>query len=277
MNRIISNTRVSENLLKFEVRTSIAVNEIKAGQYVILKLEKNEPGISLPVYKTNKEKETITGFVYVTDDSAKRLAKLNPGNSIFGIDGPFGYPVLIGNSGTVICVARGPGIVLLLPVLTSLRSAGNRIITILSAQAKEDILLEEKIKAVSDEMITINEGGSCKENVSICQVMGQILKDNRIDQVFAFGSAKIIKQTFSQSSRYDIQKQGVLFWGPTDEDGIYGIFRVRMCGSGKEICVDGFNFNAYYPNFDEMVRRFGSGELEMGSRSNISGKVNIPV
>jgi len=45
MNRIIAKKSISADLVKFEIRTSIALNEIKVGQYVILIAKKIRQGI----------------------------------------------------------------------------------------------------------------------------------------------------------------------------------------------------------------------------------------
>lgn len=51
MNKIIAKKCLSEDLVKFEIRNSIAVNEIMVGQYILLTIEKDEAGIPLPVVK----------------------------------------------------------------------------------------------------------------------------------------------------------------------------------------------------------------------------------
>jgi NAD(P)H-flavin reductase len=277
MNRIIAKKNLSEELVKFEIRTSIAVNEIKVGQYIILNIEKDDAGIPLAVVKTDSEKETITVIVYATDDYTRQLTRLNSGNKIFRIDGPFGYPVPIENFGTVLCVGRGPGIIPLLPVLFSLRTSGNDIITILSAQTREGIILEKEIAAISDEVITITDDGSSEAKGSVCQVIGQILRNNKINHVFVFGSAITIKSTCSHTTKYDIPTQAILYLNKSDQKSGHGIFRVSICGTVKAVCVDGYNFNAYYPNFEEMIKRFGSGDFEIHNGINRTIEASIPV
>lgn len=272
MNKIIAKKNLSEDLVKFEIS-----NEIKIGQYIILTIEKNETGIPFAVVKTDSEKETITVIVYAIDDYTRRLAELNSGNEIFRIDGPFGYPAQIENFGTVLCIGRGSGIVPLLPILISLRAAGNDIITILSAQTRAGIIHEKEIKAISDEVITITDDGNSGAKGSVCQVIGQILRNNKINQVFVIGSATTIKSTCSHTTKYDIPTQAILYLNKSDQKSGHGIFRVSICGTVKAVCVDGYNFNAYYPNFEEMIRRFGSGDFEMHSSINRTIEASIPV
>ena len=277
MNKIIAKKSISADLVKFEIRTSVALKEIKVGQHVVLIVEKNQPEIPLAVLRTDSEKETITVIVYAKDQYTKRLAELNSGSEIFRIEGPFGYPARIENFGSVLCVGRGPGIVMLLPILNSLRAAGNQICTILSAQTKEGIILENEIKAISNEVITITDDGSIGLKSSVCQAMIQSIKTINPDQVFAIGSATIIKVTCAHTTKYNIPNQAILYLKQNCKNAGHGIFKVSICGSAKAVCVDGFNFNAWYPNFEEMIKRFGHEELESPRKVNSTAEVNMPV
>lgn len=277
MSRIIAKKSISEQLVRFEISTSIPVKDIKPGQYIILRGDQNEFGFALPVIKTNTETGTVTVMVSVRDDTTHQLENLNAGDTHFEIEGPFGYQARIENFGTVLCIGRGSGIVSLLPVLASLRSAGNNVITVLSASSKEEIILQNEINAISDEVIILTDDGSSGEKGSICHMVGQVLKDNQINHVFVFGTAKAIKETCAQATKYNLQTQAVLYLGKPVKNGIHGIFKVSICGIVRSVCVDGFNFNAWYPNFDELIKRFGKVDLELHARVNKLNELSVPV
>ncbi len=275
MNKIIAKRSLSEDLVKFEIRTSVARREIKTGQYIILTTEKYKPGIPVAVLKTDSEKETLTVIIHGTDDNSRQLAGLLTGNTLFSIEGPFGYPAKIENFGSVLCLARGSGIVPLLPVLRSLHEAGNHITTILSAETKIGIILENEIQTVSDEMITITDDGSYGEKGSVCQVMGKALGICKMNQVFSIGSAVTIKVSCAHSIKHDIPNQAFIYLKTSDKNPGHGIFRVSLCGAARAVCVDGFNFNAYYPHFEELIKRFGDEEFKLSHPKNAA--VRIPV
>lgn len=260
MNKIIAKKSISEDIIKFEIRTSIAVNDIRPGRYILLIVEKDEPGIQVAVVKSNPEKETVSVLVYVTNKYTRRLSELNSGNEIYGITGPFGYPLSTENFDTVLCVGRGPGIVMLLPVLTSLHAAGSRIITILSAKIKEGIILQTEISAVSDEVIAITDNESSGEKGSVCQAITETLRTNKIDQVFVIGSATTIKNACVHAARCYIPTQAILYINKTVQKTGHGIYKISVSGTSRAVCVEGFNFNGWYPNFEEMIKRFGREE-----------------
>lgn len=275
MNKIVAKRIVSENLVKFEIKASREISGIIPGQYVIFRLAENGPRIPVTVSKVNIERETITVFVMVTDNGTEQLAGMYEGNSLFAIDGPFGIPVATGNFGTVLCVGRGLGIVAMLPILGSLRTSGNRVIAVLSAQTKEGILLESEIRAISDEVIVLTEDGSWGEKGLICHAARTLQAESTINQVFAFGSAKLIKETNSLTRKYNVPMQAVLFSGKTDEGGLNSIFRVSICSDGKSLCVDGVSFNAYFNSYEELIQRFGSKAGEENQSAEVFQEANI--
>lgn len=269
MNRIIARKIVSASNVKFEISTSIPVNEIQPGQYVILRMGQHETGFALPVLQTNSEKQTISVMVSVNDDLTAQLADLPAGSTQVEVEGPFGYGANIEKFGTVLCIGRASGLLSLLPVQTALRAAGNQVITVLSASSKEEIMLLNEISAVSHEVILHTDEGSCGEKGSICQVMGQALKNNRIQQVFVTGPAKTIKEACLITAKHNIQTQAVLYSGKPVRNGFHGIFRVSICGNARSVCVDGFNFNGWYANFDDMIKRFAGADAQLQEKVNI--------
>jgi len=260
MNLIIAKKSISANLANLEIRTSTVLNDIRPGRYISIIIEKDKPGIPAAVLKFNQENDTITVLVFVADKYTQQLAELNFGSEIFRINGPFGYPMLIENFGTVLCVSDGPGAVMLLPALASLRSAGNRIITILTARTLDDILLENEIRAISDEVTLITESEDGGKKVAVCKAITQILRGNKVDHALVIGSATTIKNTCVHARKYNIPIQAILYLNKTVQSTGHGIYKVSVSSTDNAVCVDGFDFNAWYPNLEEMVKRFGCEE-----------------
>ena len=277
MNKIIGKRTVSEGFVRFEIKSSIAEKVIMPGQYIVLRIEKGSAEIIQPVMKADKERGTIILAVQSTDENTQHLASLNVGNEIFEIAGPYGKQLKIENSGSVLCIGRGQGIVFSYPILASLKAAGNRIFTVLTARTNAQIVIEPEIRAIADEVIVLTDDGSCGEKDPFCNVVGKIIRNNRFDQVYAIGCAKTVKETFSLAQKYNIPTQAILHLGKSGEHRLSGIFNVNICGSAKSVCVDGISFNAYYQNFEEMIKRFGSEYPESFFNPVVSNKVTIPV
>ena len=67
--------------------------------------------------------------------------------------GPLGHPTEIENYGTVVVVGGGVGIAPLFPITRALKQAGNKVISVIGARNQSLLFWEERMRAVSDELI----------------------------------------------------------------------------------------------------------------------------
>lgn len=261
MNRIISRKNLSEELIRFEITTSVPLKDIRPGQYMIFKTEEEKPGIPLPVIKTNADRGTVVTIASASEEGSALLSNLQAGNSFYAISGPYGFAARVESLGTVLCIGRDGGIAALLPVLSALRAAGNRVVTILSAPSALEMPLEDEIRALSAELIVITDDGSYGLKSAVSAAVGQAMRRHSIKEVMVMGGARTIRDVFSVTTNYQVSTQAVMYTGRARGKGTHGIFRVSICGNARSVCVDGADFNAYYPNLEELVARFeGSGE-----------------
>ncbi len=89
-----------------------------------------------------------------------KLCQLNEGDEIVDIVGPLGTPSHIENYGTIICAGGGIGIAAILPILTALKQAGNRVISVLAGRTKELVIMVDDVKKYSDEVIIMTDDGN---------------------------------------------------------------------------------------------------------------------
>lgn len=261
MNRIISRKNLSEELIRFEITTSVPVKDIRPGQYMVFKTEEKVPGIALPVIKTNAERGTLITIASASEEGSATLSSLQAGGSFYAVSGPYGYATRVESLGNVLCIGRDRGIEALLPVLSALRTTGNRVITLLSAPSALEMPLEDEIRALSHELTVITDDGSYGFKSAVSAAVGQAMRRHSIQEVMVMGGARILRDVFSVTTNYQVPTQAVMYAGKAHGKGTHGIFRVSICGNARSVCVDGVDFNAYYSNLEELVERFeGSGE-----------------
>lgn len=266
--KIINRKTLSENLYKLEINPLGVFSAARPGQYIILKVQSGGAAITFPVIKTDSGRETLT--VLATSIPETLSALVNPCLSGIQVimDGPFGQPFRIEKFGAVLCVVNQESMISLYPVLTALRASGNQITCLLTGTGGDNQILETEIRNMSDHFI-ITEGSPRRSS----QILEQTLRAQKYDQVFAIGSAKTIRETCTVCTATGTVVQAMLFLNEKAQKGQHGIYRVSICGNTRALCVDGYNFNAYYTSFEEMVKRFGSEISEV----YISSKVNTPV
>lgn len=259
ISQIVTRKILSEQLVKLEIRIPETWDKPKPGQYIILRINPDDDGVFLPVVKVDSSRETL--MVIASSLPDQFAAFLNPsayGNQVY-LNGPFGQAFRIEKYGSVLCVSDQASLIPLHPVLSALRTAGNHVTTLLTDPISNESVIENEIRQNSDEFLTANQ--------SVRQTIEQLLVTRKMNQVFVIGSAQTIRETCSAFRASNALVQAMLFLNEQNQLGLHGIFRVSICGSSRSICVDGHNFNAYYSDFDELVRRFGNSSTSTANRA----------
>jgi len=269
--KIVSRKNLSDQLYKLEIKASGAFSTFKPGQYVILRTT-TSAAITLPIVKTNTTRETLTVIAPSIPEKLSALLNPCPTHIELELEGPFGEPFRIEKFGSVLCVANQESIIPLYPVIVALRAAGNQV-TCLLTETSGDQFLENELRNISENFISNTENTPRRAS----QLMEQSLRRQKYDQVFAIGSAKTIREICTICTTTSTPVQAMLYLNEQNQEGRHGIFRVSICENTRSLCVDGYNFNAYYASFEELVKRFGNEEKEASGTRNVSGKTNVPV
>lgn len=153
MSKIVDKSYFSPNVVRLEIEAPLIAKSRRAGHFVIVKVGEKGERIPLTIADSNLEKGTITLVVQKMGVSSTKLCSLNIGDEVTDLVGPLGKATHIENFGTVVCAGGGVGVAPLLPIVTALKKAGNRVITVLAARTKELVILEEQMRAFSDEVI----------------------------------------------------------------------------------------------------------------------------
>ncbi|MBN1924335.1 MAG: sulfide/dihydroorotate dehydrogenase-like FAD/NAD-binding protein [Prolixibacteraceae bacterium] len=255
MNWIISKKNLSESIAKLEIRATEIARVCKPGHHVIVKIFPDSENLPMVISGVDRHKETIILYVHKIGALPRLLAGLNVGDEIFSVEGPCGEAVPIIKAGTVVLAAGGIGISPLLPIAEAMKKAGNRVITILGARSGEYLILEKQIGQVSDELIIMTDDGSAGRKGLVVEGILDVLRREKINQVITIGPARMIKNSTLITRRFNIPQISILYSSQVGTDGLNGIYRVSICDCSKYICVDGMDFNAYYPDFDTMIEK----------------------
>lgn len=273
MNKIISKEYFSTNVIKFEVEAPLIAKARKAGHFVIVRVGKKGERIPLTIADSNIEKGTITLVVQRMGVSSSKLCALNEGDYITDLVGPLGKATHIENFGTVICACGGVGTAPMLPIVAALKAAGNKVITVLAARTKELVILEEQMRANSDEVIVMTDDGSYGTKGLVTNGIEMLIEREKIDLCVTIGPAIMMKFVSLLTKKHDIPTVASLNTIMVDGTGMCGACRVSVGGKTKFVCVDGPEFNAHEVDFDEMLMRLGGyKELEQDAMK----KINTP-
>ena len=262
MNKIISKTRFSEKVFKFEVEAPLIAKARKAGHFVIVRVGDKGERMPLTIAGADPVKGTITLVVQEVGLSSTKLCNLNEGDYITDVVGPLGKATHIENFGTVVCAGGGVGVAPMLPIIEALKAAGNRVVSVLAGRTKELIILEDEVRKHSDEVIIMTDDGSYGQKGLVTAGIESVIQREKVDKCFAIGPAVMMKFCCLLTKKYNIPTDVSLNTIMVDGTGMCGACRITVGGKTRFVCVDGPEFDGHEVDFDEMLKRMGAFKKE---------------
>lgn len=259
MNKIVRKEQLSERVFLLEVEAPLIAKSRKAGNFVIVRVDKHGERMPLTIAEADKVKGTITLVVQTVGLSSTKLCRLEEGEMIEDVVGPLGNPTHIENFGTVICAGGGVGVAPMLPIIQALKAAGNRVLSVLAGRSKDLIIMEDKVRASSDDVIIMTDDGSYGEKgVVTVGIEKFIQQEPHIDRVFAIGPPIMMKFCCLLTKKYEIPTDVSLNTIMVDGTGMCGACRLTIGGKTKFVCIDGPEFDGHQVDWDEMFKRMGT-------------------
>ena len=258
MNKIVSKTQYSEKVYRLETEAPLIAKARKAGHFVIVRVGEQGERMPLTIAGADTEKGTITLVVQKVGLSSTRLCDLNVGDEVTDIVGPLGKATHIENYGTVLCAGGGVGTAPMLPIIQALKAAGNRVISVIAGRSKDLIILEDEVRASSDEAIIMTDDGSYGKQGVVTVGMEEVILREKVDKCFAIGPAIMMKFCCLLTKKYEIPTDVSLNTIMVDGTGMCGACRITVGGKTRFVCVDGPEFDGHLVDFDEMLKRAGS-------------------
>ena len=276
MNKIISKEHFSEKVFKLVIEAPLIAKSRKAGHFVIVRVGEKGERMPLTIAEADPVKGTITLVVQKVGLSSTRLCELNEGDYITDVVGPLGKATHIENFGTVVCAGGGVGVAPMLPIVQALKAAGNKVITVLAGRSKELIILENEMRASSDEVIIMTDDGSYGKKGLVTEGIEEVIKREKVDKCFAIGPAIMMKFVCLLTKKYEIPTDVSLNTIMVDGTGMCGACRITVGGKTKFVCVDGPEFDGHQVDFDEMLKRMGAfKEIEVEEIHKLDHKPDI--
>ena len=258
MNKIVRKRQFSEKVFLFEVEAPLIAKSRKAGHFVIVRVGHKGERMPLTIADADIEKGTITLVVQKVGLSSIKLCDLNEGDYITDVVGPLGNATHIEKFGTVLCAGGGVGVAPMLPIIRALKAAGNRVLSVLAGRSKDLIIMEDEVRASSDEVLIMTDDGSYGEKGVVTVGMEKLIEQEHIDKVFAIGPPIMMKFCCLLTKKYDIPTDVSLNTIMVDGTGMCGACRLTIGGKTKFVCIDGPEFDGFQVDWDEMFKRMGT-------------------
>ena len=270
MAKILKKSTLAPQVYEFIVDAPLVAHKCQPGQFVIIRTEEESERIPLTIADFDREQGTITIIVQAVGNTTKHLCEtFNENDEILDVVGPLGMPSHIENFGTVVCVGGGIGVAPVYPIARALKEAGNKVISIIGARNKDLIIFEDKMAAISDELIITTDDGSAGQKGFVTDPLKKMLESgNMPGMVLAIGPVIMMKNVAETTRPYKVPTVASLNTIMVDGTGMCGGCRVRVGEDNKFACVDGPEFDAHLVDFANLVQRQqmykGQESLEYG-------------
>jgi len=252
---ILYKKELCKNQYEIRVKAPFITKNAKAGQFIILRTDKNSERIPLTIADYDRQNEILTIVYMAVGYTTKKLASLDVGDEIEDIVGPLGVPTHIKNYGTVICVAGGYGAAPCYLIAKAFKEAGNKVHMVMGARTKDLIFWQDKMKNACSELHITTDDGTLGTKGFTTQVAKEIIDSEKVDYVIAVGPMPMMRAVAELTRPYEIKTEASMNPIMVDGTGMCGACRVTVGGKVKFACVDGPDFDAHLIDFDEVINR----------------------
>ena len=257
MYRILKKQELSPGILEYDIEAPRVAKKALPGQFIVLRVNEEGERVPLTIADFDREKGIVTILFQVVGASTGLLASLKEGDSILDFVGPLGQPSELSNHmGTVVFVGGGIGVAPVYPIARAAHELGNKVISILGAKTKDILIFEERMRAISDEVLITTDDGSYGIKGFVTNAIEELVKrGEKIDQVTAIGPGIMMKSVAEATRPYGIKTIVSLNPIMVDGTGMCGGCRVQVGEETKFACVDGPEFDGHLVDFQGLMAR----------------------
>jgi ferredoxin/flavodoxin---NADP+ reductase len=256
MYRIVDSAFLAPDIKRFVIKAPLIARKRQAGQFVIVRVHPRGERIPLTLADGDPVRGTITLIVQGIGKTTKLLNMLEAGDDLLDVVGPLGKPSEIKNYGTVVVIGGGVGAAIAYPTAKAMHQVGNHVISILGGRSRDLVILEEEIRAISDEVFLTTDDGSYGRKGLVIDPLKELLQAGRpIGLVLAIGPVRMMQAVAEVTRPYGIATVVSLNSLMVDGTGMCGGCRIITSEGAKFACVDGPEFDAHTVDFDILARR----------------------
>jgi len=256
MYKILEKTALNPSMTKMVVDAPHIAKKAKPGQFIIFRVDEFGERIPLTIADYDAEKGTVTIIYQKVGASTMLLDTLNEGEYILDFVGPLGVPSELDGYKKVAVIGGGAGCAIAYPQAKALHEMGTAVDVIAGFRNTELIILEDEMKAVSDNLYLMTDDGSNGNKGFVTNALEENIKNGvEYDLVIAIGPVPMMRAVSNLTKPYGIKT--IVSMNPImiDGTGMCGGCRLTVGGKTKFACVDGPDFDGHEVDYDELMKR----------------------
>ena len=257
MFEILRKESFSPNVKCMTVAAPRIAKKARPGQFVVIYAHDGGERIPLTIADFDRAAGTITLVFQEVGKSTMEFGLLVEGDRFLNVIGPLGKPSEIEGFKEVVCVGGGIGIAPLYPIARGFKEHGARVVSIIGARSKNLLFFEDKMRAVSDELVVCTDDGSTARKALVTEPLIEVLKRDgkAVERVMAIGPGIMMKFAAAATRPFGVKTMVSLNAIMVDATGMCGACRVQVGGKTLFSCVDGPEFDGHEVDFDLLLSR----------------------
>lgn len=255
---------LAPNIYLMEVDAPRVAKSAQPGQFVIVRVREKGERIPLTIADYNREKGTVTIVTQTIGASTRLICALEEGEALLDFAGPLGQPSelihetdeqLAGKK--ILFIGGGVGTAPVYPQVKYLSERGFKPDVIIGAKTKEIVIMEEEMRAVTNNYYLATDDGSSGFKGLVTDMLRDLVQNQgkQYDLVVTIGPMIMMKFVTLLTKELGIKTITSLNTLMVDGTGMCGACRVSVGGQTRFTCVDGPEFDAHLVDFDEAMRR----------------------
>lgn len=257
MYKILEKRELNEFVTLMKIDAPMIARKAKAGQFIIFRIDEFGERIPLTIADYDRESGSVTIIFQKVGQTTYKLGELSEGDSILDFVGPLGKPTEFEGAKKVAVIGGGVGTAIAYPQAKALfLEEGAEVDVIVGFRNKDIIILEEEMKAASNNLTVMTDDGSNGNKGFVTAALEEkIAAGAEYDLVLAIGPLVMMKAVCEITKKYGIRT--IVSMNPImiDGTGMCGGCRIKVGGETKFACVDGPDFDGHLVDFDAAIKR----------------------
>lgn len=271
MFKILEAKELAASIFEMVVEAPRVAGTCLPGQFLIIRVDSDGERIPLTICDYDREKGTVEIVVQAVGAETQKLSDLKAGDSLADVVGPLGNPSDLVyedieelKKKSFVFIAGGVGTALVYPQCKWLKEHGIIPDCIIGAKNKDLVILEDKLREVSNLYVTTDDGSYGRSGMVTKCLQDLVAEGKHYDHCVAIGPMIMMKFVCKLTKELNIPT--VISMNPimVDGTGMCGACRLTVGQEVKFACVDGPEFDGHLVDFDQAMNRMKLYKTEEG-------------
>ena len=271
MFKILEAKELAANIFEMVVVAPRVAGTCLPGQFLIIRVDSEGERIPLTICDYDREKGTVEIVVQAVGAETQKLSDLKAGDNLADVVGPLGNPSDLVyedieelKKKSFVFIAGGVGTAPVYPQCKWLKEHGIIPDCIIGAKNKDLVILEDKLREVSNLYVTTDDGSYGRSGMVTKCLQDLVEEGKHYDHCVAIGPMIMMKFVCKLTKELNIPTMISMNPIMVDGTGMCGACRLTVGKEVKFACVDGPEFDGHMVDFDQAMNRMKLYKTEEG-------------